>query len=176
MVFDQQLKFGLHIREKVNKAYARLGIIKRNFKCMSIEVFCLLYKAMVRSQLEYANSVWNPHNKEDIEIIEKVQMRATKLVESVKHLSYEDRLKKLGIPTLKYRRLRGDLIEVFKIITNKDNNSNCILTLHKDLVTRGNRYKLYQKHVKYDLRKYFFANRIITVWNSLPDNVGCVRK
>ena len=171
VVFDQQLKFGLHIREKVNKAYARLGIIKRNFKCMSIEVFCLLYKAMVRSQLEYANSVWNPHNKEDIEIIEKVQMRATKLVESVKHLSYEDRLKKLGIPTLKYRRLRGDLIEVFKIITNKDNNSNCILTLHKDLVTRGNRYKLYQKHVNYDLRKYFFANRIITVWNSLPDNV-----
>ena len=50
---------------------------------------------MVRSQLEYANSVWNPHSKEDIEIIEKVQMRATKLVESVKHLSYEDRLKKI---------------------------------------------------------------------------------
>ena len=61
-----------YIREKVNKAYARLGIIKRNFKCMSIEEFCLLYKAMVRSQLEYANSVWDPHSKEDIEIIEKV--------------------------------------------------------------------------------------------------------
>ena len=69
VVFDQQLKFGLRIREKVNKAYARLGIIKRNFKCMSIEVLCLLYKAMVRSQFEYANSVRNPHSKEDIEII-----------------------------------------------------------------------------------------------------------
>ena len=57
VVFDQLLKFGLHLREKVNKAYARLGIIERNFKCMSIEVFCLLYKAMIRSQLEYANSV-----------------------------------------------------------------------------------------------------------------------
>ena len=79
-------------------------------------------------------------------------MRATKLVESVEHLSYEDRLKKLGIPTLKYRRLRGDLIEVFKITTNKDNNDNCTLTLHKDLETRGNIYKLYQKHVNYDLR------------------------
>ena len=59
---------------------------------MSIEVFCLLYKAMVRSQLEYANSVWIPYSKEDIEIIKQVKMRETKLVESVKHLSYEDRL------------------------------------------------------------------------------------
>ena len=50
-----------------------------------------------------------------------------------------------------------ELIEVFKIITNKDNHGNCTLTLHKDLVTRGNRYKLYQKHVNYDLRKYFFC-------------------
>ena len=64
-------------------------------------------------------------------------MRATKLVESVKHLSYEDRLKKLGIPTLKCIRLRRDLIGVFKIITNKDNN--CTLTFHEDLVTKGNR-------------------------------------
>ena len=80
---------------------------------------------MVRSQLEYANSVWNPHSKEDIEVTEKVKMRATKVVESVKCLSYEDRLKKLGIPTLKYRRMRGDLMEVFKIITNEDNNGNC---------------------------------------------------
>ena len=67
--------------------------------------------------------------------------------------------------------MRGDLIEVFKIITNKDNNGNCTLILHKGLVTKRNRYTLHQKHVQYDLRKYFFANRIITIWNSLPDNV-----
>ena len=64
-----------------------------------------------------------------------------------------------------------DLIEVCKIITNIDNNGNCTLILHKGLETRGNRYKLYQKHVNYDLRKYSFANRIITIWNSLPDNI-----
>ena len=54
---------------------------------MSLEVFCLLYKAMVRSHLEYAKSVWDPHCKEDTEILEKVQMPATKLVESIKHLN-----------------------------------------------------------------------------------------
>ena len=176
VLFDSQLKFSLHIKDKVNKAYSRLGLIKRNFKYLSIEAFCLLYKAIVRSHLEYANSVWNPHNKEDIEILEKVQMRATKLVESIKYLSYEDRLKKLGLPTLKFRRIRGDLIEVFKIIT-QNNNSNCQLVfhnnlaLHNNLQTRGNRYKLFQKQVVYDLRKYFFTNRIIALWNSLPDQV-----
>ena len=112
---------------------------------------------MQRSQLEYANSVWNPHSREDIEIIEKVQMRATKLVQSVRRLSYENRLTKLGIPSLKYRRWRGDLIEVCRIITKKDNRSNCNLFLHRELVTRGNRYKLHQKHFNYDLRKFFFC-------------------
>ena len=129
---------------------------------------------LIIPSLAYANSFWNPHSKEDIEIIEEVQIRATKLVESVKHLSYEDRFKKLGIPTLKYRRIGGDLKYlngIFEIITNKDNDGNCTFVLHKDLVTRGNRYKLYQKHVNYDFY-YFFANRIITIWNSLPDNAA----
>ena len=171
VTFDPQLKFSTHIKEKVNKAYARLGIIKRNFNYMSPDVFCLLYKAMIRSHLEYASSVWNPHCKEDIEILEKVQRRATKLVKTIKHLSYEDRLKTLKLPTLKYRRIRGDLIEVFKIVTSKDNNSNSILITHKGPATRGNNFKLYQKHIKYDLRKYFFTNRVVALWNSLPDYV-----
>ena len=75
------------------------------------------------SQLEYADSVWNPHSREHKQIIETFQMLATELVESVIHLSYEDGLKKLGIPTLKFRRMR-DLVELFKIITNKENNGN----------------------------------------------------
>ena len=74
---------------------------------MDKDTFILLYKAMVRPHLEYANSVWCPYKKGDIEDIEKVQKRATKLVISLKHL-----------PTLKYRRLRGDMIEIFKIVHN----------------------------------------------------------
>ena len=82
VTFDPQLKFSTHINGKINKAYARLGIIRRHFNCMSPGIFCLLYKAMVRSHLEYASSVWNPHSKEDIEALEKFQRRATKLVQS----------------------------------------------------------------------------------------------
>ena len=100
---------------------------------------------MVRSHLEYPNSDWNPHCKEDTEILKRVQMSATKLVEPIKHLNYEERLNKLDLPTLKFRRIRGDLIEVFKIITTKDGNSNYNLSLDKSSDTRGNKYKLYQK-------------------------------
>jgi len=59
--FDPDLSFVLHCQEKINKAYAMLGIIRRNFMYLSEEAFVLLYKAYVRSQLEYANSVWNPY-------------------------------------------------------------------------------------------------------------------
>ena len=77
--------------------------------------FCLLYKALVRPHVEYAHSVWYPYKKCDITDIEKVQKRATKLIISLKNCSYKERLKILNLLTLKYRRLRGDMIDVFKI-------------------------------------------------------------
>ena len=82
---------------------------------MDKNTFTLLYKAKVRPHLEYGNAVWQPYKKGDVEIIEKVQKRATKLIISLKHLPYSERLKQLQLPTLKYRHLCGDMIEVFKM-------------------------------------------------------------
>jgi len=67
---------------------------------------------MVRPHLEYANAVWCLYKKGDIELIEKVQKRPTKLIISLKRLTYTERLKQLQLPTLKYRRLRGDMIMI----------------------------------------------------------------
>jgi len=96
-----------------------LGIIKRNFRDIKHDAFImlLLYKSLVTSHLEYANSVWNPYHVQDIEALEKVQKRATKLISSLKHNSYEERLRILHLPTLKFRRIKGDMIEVYKILT-----------------------------------------------------------
>ena len=76
----------------------------------------MLYKALVRSHLEYAIAVWCPYKKGDISSLDKVQRRATKLIGSINHVPYVDRLKKLKLPTLKYLRARVNMIEVFKIL------------------------------------------------------------
>ena len=172
VLFDDKLTFSSHCHERINKAYSILGIIKRNFMYLSADAFVLLYKSMVRSRIEYANSVWLPYRLMMIKDLEKVQMRATKLIISIKKLPYKERLMHLKLPTLKYRRLRGDMIEIYKIVTNRyDKDINLILNRDNDSRTRGNKYKLHSERSRYDLRKYSFTVRTVNIWNSLPNTV-----
>ena len=149
-----------------------LGIIKRNFRDLPREEFAMLFKSMVRSHLEYAQSVWPPYKIKDTEAIERVQMRATKLIFKNKHISYEERLKVLGLPTLKYRRIIGNMIEVYKIVHNlSDTLTSVQFPFDNKSLTRGHSYKIVVRQVRLDLRKYNFSNRIVSIWNSLPDSV-----
>ena len=109
VTIDSKLTFEHHMNEKINKANSTMRI----FTCLDEDIFPLLYKALVRPHLEYANALWSPYKIKDITAIENVQRRATILVSSLKNLEYEDRLRKLKLklPTLKYMRLRGDMIE-----------------------------------------------------------------
>jgi len=95
-----------------------LGVIKRTFNTLNKEVFLSLYSTYIRPHLEYCIQVWAPYFKKDIDVLEKVQRRATKLVRCVKNLSYEQRLEYLGIYSLSRRRQRGDLVETYKILRN----------------------------------------------------------
>jgi len=170
VLIDEKLNFRDHIHEKINKAYSMLGIIKRNFKYLNIQCFTLLYKSMVRSHLDYCSSVWNPYHKGDIEALEKVQKRATKILPEMKHLSYCDRLRACNLTTLHYRRIRGDMIETYKIVTGKyDTAVSPKLEKVDSYITRGNDLRLHKRRTRYDLRKYCFTNRIVDVWNCLPN-------
>ena len=95
VVFQRDLKFSSHISQKVNKANSMLGIIRKTFDFLDQEIFLKLYKSLVRPHVEYANVVWYPNYKKDIESIERVQRRATKLLPELRHLPYHERLKKL---------------------------------------------------------------------------------
>ena len=89
VLVDEKLSFkDHHIQDKINKAFSMLGIINRNFKHIDMYSFILLYKNMVRSQLDYCSSVWSPYKKGDIDAIEKVQKRATKVLPERKNKSY----------------------------------------------------------------------------------------
>ena len=162
--------------DKINKANSIVGVIRRSFKFLTPEIFSKLFKALVRPHLEYANVVWSPHFKQDIIALENVQRRATKLVPGLKEMSYTERLKLLNLPSLTYRRLRGDMIETFKILRGYYDSkvSDGILCLHTDRNSRNNRghsLKLYKKRCKTKLKQNIFSHRIVNMWNDLPQKV-----
>ena len=101
-------------------------------------MFRNLYKTIVRPHLEYATTVCTPLFKKDMIAIENVQRRATKLVTSIKNLSYPERLRKLGLPSLEYRHERADLVEVYKIMHNIDKiDKDKLFGFRTCTVTRG---------------------------------------
>ncbi|MCP4269647.1 MAG: hypothetical protein GY777_29425, partial [Candidatus Brocadiaceae bacterium] len=135
---SHNLKFSQQVTESVNKANRMLGFINRNFTYRSKDIILPLYTSLVRPHLEYAVQFWAPHLQKDINKLEAVQRRATKLIPSLRNKPYEERLKDLKLFTLKKRRLRGKLIECFKIIKGFTNiNPSNLFTFVQNSVTRG---------------------------------------
>ena len=133
-------------------------------------MFNKLFKGVVRPQLEYANVIWHPIFKRQSIQIEKVQRRATKLLNDIRDNSYADRLKALNLPSLKYRRLRGDLIQTYKIIHNIDNINVDNFFKFCDRSTRNNDLKLYKEFAKTNIRSNFLSYRVNDTWNSLSNS------
>ena len=115
IIVDSELKIHLQTDAAVKKANRILGIISKTIHTKGEPTIALLYTSLVRPHLEYANVVWGPKYKLDKQKVERVQRRATKLIENIKNLSYQERLRYLDMPSLLHRRLRGDMIETYKI-------------------------------------------------------------
>jgi hypothetical protein len=158
------------------KANRILGQIRNSFVSLDKETLKLLYTGLVRPHLEYAVSAWNPTTRTNISTIERVQRRATKLVKHLRNESYEARLESLGLMKLEDRRVRGDLIQMFKIVNGHEKvNLVSELNFAKSLslnLRRSHNKKLTREPSRRGLARFnFLTNRVVSSWNELPQYV-----
>lgn len=169
---DNKLTFSNHVAEVAKKANQRLGMIRRGFRYISSGVMKNLYKSMVRPILEGGVSVWHPSKKGDIKALERIQHRATKMVSHIQDLPYNQRLRSLGLPSLVYRRKRGDMIEVYKRLNGAYNDSFPWLQLdERECGLRSNGLKLCKKRCISKSKSKVFSSRVVNDWNSLPSEI-----
>ncbi len=169
---DDLLAFDKQSQESVKKAQRILITIRRTFTFIDEETMLQLYKPLVRSRLEYGVEIWSPSLKRNIREVEAIQRRATKMIPSLKDLPYSERLKKLQLPTLVYRRKRGEMIQTYKYLhAIYDCKADVLFKRNRDDRTRGHSLKLFKERVNTSTRANFFSSRIIDLWNSLPEDV-----
>ena len=117
IIITKDLKWQKQTEKSCKTANRVLEFIARNFIYKNKELILPLYKSLVRPHLEYAVQLfWSPHLRRDVDKIEKVQRRATKMIPEIRNLSYNQRIKDRDLISLVQRRLRGQLIEVFKYL------------------------------------------------------------
>ena len=112
-----------------------MGLIRRSQTCLDKNFFRYLINALVRPQLEYCV-------KKDEELVENVLRRASKLIPGISNFSYADRLRAIVIPSMKYHSIRGDMIQVYKILQGEDESLKALVHVNSTSITRGHKFKL----------------------------------
>ena len=172
VIISNTLKMSDQCSAASKKANMMLRLITRKFDYKSPELMKRLYLAFVRPHLEYAVQFWSPNYIKDQVMLERIQRRATKQIPSLRNFTYDERLKRLDMFSLQKRRVRGDLIEVFKILNRFENiNPESLFQRDPNTITRSNGMKLKGNRCNTLARRSYINNKVVDHWNRLPPSV-----
>lgn len=180
IIMSTDLKFRKHHQMVCSSAMRTLGMIKKTFGQLTSKQFLHVYKTYIRPKVEYVTSVAAPFGEAEKSLIENVQKRSMKLIrwtprekEIIGSMTYEDCLKYLNLTTLRIRRLRGDLIEMYKLFHGYyDVDPLTIFELRRECRTRANHHLCLEvQNTRLEIVHRSFKHRVVKHWNRLTEDI-----
>ena len=171
---SSDLSFSYHCAKIARNAHFRRRQFTQAFACRDLAFQVFLFCTYIRPIVESNSVVWSPHKLADINKIEDVQRKFSKFLPGLFNISYLERLVILGIDSLEARRVKADLVFLYKMVYGLVRLDVGNFFTFNAMSTRGHSLKINMQYSRLNYRKYFFINRVVPIWNSLSEDVVSV--